>query len=77
MKGPLLMFLGQFADFMIVVLRAAALISGLLGEVSDTLVILIIVVLNALIGFIQEYRAERATEALKVMTASSQKARLE
>lgn len=68
-RGPLAMFLGQFADFMIVVLLAAALISGLLGEASDTLVILIIVVLNALIGFIQEYRAERAMEALQKLSA--------
>ena len=73
-KGPLLMFLGQFADFMIVVLLAAALISGWLGELSDTLVILIIVVLNALIGFIQEYRAERAMEALQKLSAPRAKA---
>jgi len=73
-RGPLAMFLGQFADFMIVVLLAAAFISGLLGEASDTLVILIIVVLNALIGFIQEYRAERAMEALQKLSAPRAKA---
>ncbi len=72
-KGPLAMFLGQFSDFMILVLLAAAIVSGLLGEASDTLVILIIVVLNAVIGFVQEYRAERAMEALQRLSAPKAK----
>ncbi len=67
-KRPLLfLFLDQFKDFMIVVLIAAALISGLLGEVKDTLAIVVIVLLNAVIGFVQEYRAEKAMAALKRM----------
>ena len=43
----------QFKDFMVLVLLGAAVISGLVGEVTDTLVILVIVVLNAVIGFVQ------------------------
>ncbi len=68
-KTPFIMFLDQFKDFMILVLIAAALISGVIGELSDTIAIVVIVVLNAIIGFVQEYRAEKAMEALKMMAA--------
>ncbi len=65
------MFIDQFRDFMILVLIAAAIISGIIGEGSDTIAIVVIVVLSAVIGFIQEYRAERAMAALKMMSAPS------
>ncbi len=68
-KTVLLMFLDQFKDFMIIVLLAAAAISGLIGEASDTIAIIVIVILNAVIGFVQEYRAEKAMAALKRMAA--------
>ncbi|MEW6001856.1 MAG: cation-translocating P-type ATPase [Nitrospirota bacterium] len=68
-KTPLMMFLDQFRDFMILVLIVAAVISGIIGELSDTAAILVIVILNAVIGFIQEYRAEKAMTALKKMAA--------
>ena len=64
-----MMFLNQFRDFMILVLIAAAVISGIIGEPSDTIAIAVIVILNAVIGFIQEYRAEKAMAALKKMSA--------
>src|SRR4030043_91053 len=69
-KRPLfMMFLDQFKDFMILVLIAAGIVSGIIGELSDTIAIIIIVVLNAALGFIQEYRAERAIAALKKMAS--------
>ncbi len=70
-KTLFMMFLDQFRDFMILVLIAAAVVSGFIGELSDTIAIIVIVILNAVIGFIQEYRAEKAVAALKKMAAPS------
>ncbi|MBP1688035.1 MAG: ATPase, partial [Deltaproteobacteria bacterium] len=68
-RSPWRMLLDQFTDFMIVVLIGAAVISGLIGDPEDTVAILVIVILNGAIGFIQEYRAERAVAALKLLAA--------
>jgi len=73
-KNPAwLLFLYQFKNFMIIVLIAAAVISAVVGDITDTLVIIAIVILNAMVGFVQEYRAEKAMEALKNMTVSNTK----
>jgi Ca2+-transporting ATPase len=61
--------LDQLSDFMILVLLAAAVLSGLIGDLADTLVIVLIVVLNAAIGFWQEWRADQALQALQRMAA--------
>jgi Ca2+-transporting ATPase len=66
-----MMFLDQFRDFMIIVLLVAALVSGMIGDLVDTLAILVIVILNAVVGFVQEFRAEKAMEALKKMASPS------
>jgi len=68
-------FLDQFADFMILVLLAAAVITGLLGDPEDTIAIAVIILLNAVIGFIQEYRAEKAMAALKKLAAATTRVR--
>lgn len=66
-KSPWMLLLHQFADFMIVVLIAAAVISGVAGDMTDAIIIMVIVLLNAILGFVQEYRAEKAMDALKKM----------
>ena len=70
-KSPLVIFLRQFLDVMILVLIVAAIVSSFIGEFSDTIVIIVIILLNAVIGFVQEYRAEKAMDALKKMAAPS------
>jgi P-type Ca2+ transporter type 2C len=67
-KPAWLLFLKQFNDFMILLLIVAAIISGLIGDVGDTVVILVIVLLNAVIGFVQEYRAGKAMDELKKLS---------
>ncbi|GEN36450.1 MULTISPECIES: cation-translocating P-type ATPase [Aneurinibacillus] len=67
--SPLALFLGQFKDFMVLVLLAATLISGFLGEYVDAIAIIAIVIINGILGFFQEYRAERSLSALKELTA--------
>lgn len=66
-------FLAQFKDVLVWVLLAAAGISYILGEKLDTYVILVIVILNAFMGFIQETKAEKAIEALKKLASEKTK----
>ncbi len=62
-------FLSQFQDFMVMVLIGAIVVSFLLGEVGDAVTIVAIVLMNAALGFIQEFRAEKSVATLKAMTA--------
>jgi Ca2+-transporting ATPase len=66
-----MMILDQFKDFLILLLIGAAVISGAIGELADTVAIVVIVVLNAVVGVLQEYRAQRAMEALGKMAAET------
>ncbi len=66
-------FAGQFRDVMVMILLGASVISFLLGEMTDSVTIVLIVLLNAILGFIQEYRTEHTLEALRSMTAPTAK----
>lgn len=67
--NPVRKFLGQLKSPLIVLLLAAATVSGALGEVTEAVAIAAIVLLNAVVGFAQEYRAERAVLAMRQLTA--------
>ena len=67
--SPLRMLFRQFTDFMILVLVGAAIVAGVIGEAVDAVAILVIVLLNAIVGAIQEYRAHRAITALRRMSS--------
>ena len=68
-------FIDQFKNFLVGLLIAAAIISAVIGEHIDALAIVAIIILNGVLGFIQEYRAEQALEALKRLAAPKARVR--
>ena len=74
-KSPWLIFWEQMTAIMVVILIIAAVISALLGDYKDAIAIMAIVILNAILGFTQEYRAEKAMAALKKMAVPTVKVR--
>ena len=68
-KSPILIFLSQFNDLIVWILIGATIISGLMGDKADAVTILIIVFVNAIMGFVQEFKTEKSLEALKELAA--------
>ena len=73
--SPWRILLEQFTETMVIVLIVAAIVSGFIGDFKDAIAILVIVILNGILGFTQEYRAEQAMAALKKMAAPHVKVR--
>ena len=77
-KSTFVKFLEQFKDFMIIVLIIAAVISGIINQINgegmtDTIIIMVVIVANAIIGVVQENKAEKSLEALKKMSSHTAK----
>lgn len=74
-RPAVLRFLDQFRSLLILILLGAALLAGLVGDLKDTIVILVVLLINATIGFVQENKAERSLEALRDMLVPTARVR--
>ena len=71
--SPLKLLFSQFTDIMVIILMISTAISAFMGEITEAVTIIAIVVLNAVLGFIQEFKTEKTLEALKSLTAPEAK----
>ncbi|WP_346928253.1 calcium-translocating P-type ATPase, PMCA-type [Clostridium sp.] len=71
--SPIKIFLSQFNDLIIWILMVATLISGFMGDKADAITILIIIIMNGILGFVQEYKTEKSLEQLKKLSSPTAK----
>lgn len=72
-KGPVLVFFEQFKDLLVLVLIAAAVISMLSGNIESTIVIFAVIILNAILGTVQHFKAEKSLNSLKMLSSPNAK----
>lgn len=72
-KSVFLVFLEQFKDFLVIILITAAIVSGLLGELASTIVILVVITLNSALGTLQHIKSERSIQSLKKLSSPNSK----
>lgn len=72
-KSTLMIFLEQFKDFLVIILIIAAVVSGVLGDLESTIVILVVITINAILGTVQTLKAEQSLDSLKKMSAPEAK----
>ena len=72
-KGPLVVFLEQFKDLLVIILIIAALISAVSGNGESTIVIVAVITLNAILGTVQHFKAEKSLESLKALSSPNAK----
>lgn len=72
-KSTLRIFLEQFKDFLVIILIIAAVVSGALGDLESTIVILVVITINAILGTVQTLKAEQSLDSLKKMSAPEAK----
>lgn len=72
-KSTVQIFLEQFKDFLVIILIAAAAVSGLLGDMESTVVILVVITINAILGTVQTLKAEQSLNSLKALSGPEAK----
>lgn len=72
-KSPVMVFLEQYKDFLVIILIIAAIISGVLGDAESAIVILVVITINAILGTVQHIKAEQSLNSLKEMSAPTAK----
>ncbi|WP_428909553.1 calcium-translocating P-type ATPase, PMCA-type [Niallia sp. Krafla_26] len=72
-KSTVQVFFEQFKDFLVIILIVAALVSAFLGEIESTIVILVVVILNAILGTVQHVKAEQSLNSLKALSSPTAK----